>query len=485
MQNLNHWKNIIIEKRKTTSFRNFLKEVVSWHPYILNKTDNLISRFPKSERIKIIDKDSFNESRDDLTKKWIEYNFEKDFFGNFSFILSNTPIASIFHYKDNLNSDYTDIAVDSKNAYLSSCVVLYSQNVCYSFMVRGECIYIFNSLYVSENSENVYFSRWVIKSYKIFYSSYITNSNNIWFSSNLIWCSECISCSNLINQKYCINNKKLSKQNYLKEKDKILKNKRDFLNKYINTDKIWKNYWSENISWNYVINSENVENGNYVSWTQDAKNIMFIWAKSLNKNFYDVFIAWWSWRYDNYWVQNTWGSDLVFCSACIWYSMNIFYSYFLDGCSYCIWCVWLKNKSYCILNKQYSKEEWEIMADKIFNQMNIDWILWDFFPWDLNPFYFNDTVAWLIWWFLKEEVEKEGYMWRKEEIKIDIPEWSVIVKSSELNDFQYYNKNWEWTINPEIMKKVIVDEKWNYYRIVKMEYDFLVKHWLPLPEIHR
>ncbi len=125
------------------------------------------------------------------------------------------------------------------------------------------------------------------------------------------------------------------------------------------------------------------------------------------------------------------------------------------------------------------------MADKIFNQMNIDWILWDFFPWDLNPFYFNDTVAWLIWWFLKEEVEKEGYMWRKEEIKIDIPEWSVIVKSSELNDFQYYNKNWEWTINPEIMKKVIVDEKWNYYRIVKMEYDFLVKHWLPLPEIHR
>jgi hypothetical protein len=34
------------------------------------------------------------------------------------------------------------------------------------------------------------------------------------------------------------------------------------------------------------------------------------------------------------------------------------------------------------------------------------------------------------------------------------------------------------------MKKVIVDEKGNYYRIVKMEYDFLMKHALPLPTLH-
>jgi hypothetical protein len=34
------------------------------------------------------------------------------------------------------------------------------------------------------------------------------------------------------------------------------------------------------------------------------------------------------------------------------------------------------------------------------------------------------------------------------------------------------------------MKKVIVDNKWNYYKIVKMEYEFLLKYGLPLPEIH-
>lgn len=47
----------------------------------------------------------------------------------------------------------------------------------------------------------------------------------------------------------------------------------------------------------------------------------------------------------------------------------------------------------------------------------------------------------------------------------------------------YYTQ--EQYINPSILDKIIVDEEWNYYRIVKMEYDFLLKHGLPLPRKHR
>gem|GEM_PF-3471814 len=39
-------------------------------------------------------------------------------------------------------------------------------------------------------------------------------------------------------------------------------------------------------------------------------------------------------------------------------------------------------------------------------------------------------------------------------------------------------------IDPTILNKIIVDEQGNYYRIVKMEYDFLIKHSLPLPRKH-
>ena len=103
----------------------------------------------------------------------------------------------------------------------------------------------------------------------------------------------------------------------------------------------------------------------------------------------------------------------------------------------------------------------------------------------MNPFYFNDTVAYLIDdSFTKEEVTKAGYLRRDEEIKVDIPEGSDVVESKNLAQFQWFDSEGNWAINPDILKKVIKDEKWNVYRVVKMEYDFLMKYGLPLPEIH-
>jgi hypothetical protein len=56
-------------------------------------------------------------------------------------------------------------------------------------------------------------------------------------------------------------------------------------------------------------------------------------------------------------------------------SSNIYYSHNIDNCSFCLGCIGLKNKSFCILNKQYTKEEWYEMADKIFATMEKDGIL--------------------------------------------------------------------------------------------------------------
>jgi hypothetical protein len=72
----------------------------------------------------------------------------------------------------------------------------------------------------------------------------------------------------------------------------------------------------------------------------------------------------------------------------------------------------------------------------------------------------------------------------QDKIKVDITEWVEVVETKNLSSLQWFDENWNWQINPEILKKVIVDNNWNYYKIVKMEYDFLKKHNLPLPEIH-
>jgi hypothetical protein len=104
----------------------------------------------------------------------------------------------------------------------------------------------------------------------------------------------------------------------------------------------------------------------------------------------------------------------------------------------------------------------------------------------MNPFYFNDTAAYLIDpSFTKEEVEKAGYLWRDEPIKVDIPANAELVKTSELNNYEGFDSEGKRTINDEILKKVIVDENGNMWRIVNMEYEFLVKYGLPLPRKHR
>ena len=131
----------------------------------------------------------------------------------------------------------------------------------------------------------------------------------------------------------------------------------------------------------------------------------------------------------------------------------------------------------------------------------------------MNPFYFNDTAAYLINDnFTKEEVEAAGYLRRDEQIKVDIPEWMDVVDVKDLWDYEGWKESplaplWkrgepindnshsftkkglghdlQRRIDPAILKKVIRDEDWNIYRVIKMEYDFLVKHWLPLPRKHR
>jgi hypothetical protein len=59
------------------------------------------------------------------------------------------------------------------------------------------------------------------------------------------------------------------------------------------------------------------------------------------------------------------------------------------------------------------------------------------------------------------------------------------VKASELDHYESFDNKVKRTIDENILKKVIIDDAGNCRRIVKMEYDFLVKYGLSLPRKHR
>ena len=493
MRDIKYYQKIIKRKKNNNSFSSFLKEVWSWYTIELSKR-KLLSRYPDTERSpKIISTEEFDRNIDINTDYWSDYDFDLDFFSNFQKLFLKVTLSATIEFRnDSENTKYADIISSSKNVYLSFNVTRWNENIFYSLWVKENSKDVYNSIMVWDNSEIIYNCQGVVSSYKIFFSKYVYNCSNLWFCSNMIWSKECIFSNNLENKSYCINNIEYTKDEYFTKKEEILKNKKEFETYYENIWNFWKNLWNnKNTNSLFAINSENIDKGVFLYNVKNGKNVILSWYSYWEEEIYDTIFCWS--KHSCYWTLCCWlqADNLYNCIFISWWS-NLFYCYNMSLCSYCIWCVWLKNKSYCILNKQYTKEEWEELADKIFSQMEKDWILWDFFPWNINPYYFNDTIASLIWNFKKEEIKKDWYLWREEKLKADIPKDIEIIKSLNLGDknirclqdFEWYDDDWKWQINPEILKKVIVDSNWDYYKIEKIEYDFLQKHWLALPKRH-
>lgn len=486
MTTLNQREERIQQIRKVTPWREFLKEICSRRPLTFYKHDGIISKFPPSSRIAWIQSSKQYEAmRDDLLWYGISYEEWKDFFDQFQKLFLSFPQEAMMQFGDFCeNTSYGDVVHNWKNVYMWYFIVFWCEDVMYTFVARENCKRVFNSVMVFKNSENVYYSNWIISSFKIFYSKFCTDSNNLWFCTNMQWCSNCLLCDNLTNKSYCIANKEYSKEEYQKEYKRILSMKEKYPERFTKLNTQATNFWSIDVTGSFVIDSENVEEWYFSYNVKWWRNIVFQWWETTNEEVYDVFI-WWA-KYSNhlYWVQWSGSSEhAYFCN--VWVNNNhVFYCIWLDSCSYCFGCIGLRNKSYCILNKQYEKEEWHRIVNLIFTSMESNWTLWTFFPWRLCPYNFNDSASMLLDdSFTKAEVEADWFMRRDEEIKIDIPEWMDVVSVDELHEYESM-KEWIFTIDPVILKKVIKDEDWDVYRIVKMEYDFLVKYGLPLPRMH-
>jgi len=97
-------------------------------------------------------------------------------------------------------------------------------------------------------------------------------------------------------------------------------------------------------------------------------------------------------------------SDLTYTDSC-------------QGCSNLFGCISLRNKSYCILNRQYTKEEYEKLVPEIIEHMKKTGEYGEFFPSKLSLFAYNETSAQDHFPLTKEEVLKQGYSWKNQEEK--------------------------------------------------------------------
>ena len=355
----------------------------------------------------------------------MDYDFSRTFFDQFNELMYKVPHVAVVNDDGiaSLNCEYTHDWWFSKNCYMCFSG-WYVENVMYSFFMDvGKDM--MDCMNIRSKNEWLYECMISRNSYRLKYSQFNSaciNSQFLYFCKD---CSECFMCVNLVGKKYCFKNEQYTKEGY----ENILKDYK--LDTFSGVEKAQKEYDEFVLKFphKYANNIQNLNStGDNISGCKNTKDCFT--AKSMENCRFCDFIARDKDSYDltvsgelsecyegivlDHSQLNLFG---IFSPKC----QDVKYSQHSHNCKHVFGCDALRNSNYCILNKQYSKEEYEELLPKIIKQMNdmpyidkkgIEYKFGEFFPSELSPFGYNETQAPEQFPLAKEESIKEGYNWR-------------------------------------------------------------------------
>jgi len=150
--------------------------------------------------------------------------------------------------------------------------------------------------------------------------------------------------------------------------------------------------------------------------------------------------------------------------------------YCCQNVSHLFGCVGVRNKEYCILNKQYEKAEYEKLVARIIEQMQKTGERGQFFHPSLSPFGYNETVANEYYPSTVEQVHPQGF--NRSFYEAPAPTAETIIQGKDL-------PNTIDEVSDDILKSAVACEvTGKLFRIEAKELAFYRKHQLPLPRKH-
>ena len=402
------------------------------------------SGFPPEANLKTYENEYWHGDKWDPMDYAKDYDFSKSFFEQFYDLFSNVPLPAKSSAGFMINSDYCNEAGRLKNAYLCFDSDFVEDS---AYLVKATHIKnSFDSHEIMED-ELCYEDVMVYKSYKTFYSLDCESCVDVWFSKGLRGCTNCFGCVNLRNKSYYFFNEPYSKEEYEKKISELNLDSYNSISELFSyVIEFWKKFPVKyyhgsrnlNCSGERISNSKNVTDSVSI---EDGENMRYCQISVLKAaNSYDcvqLFMG-----VENAYECVTCGEgsyNLKYCFNCWGGSKDLEYSSYCIGSSNCFGCVGLKKKQYCILNKQYEKEEYFEMVEKIKNHMNempyFDkkdnvYKYGEFFPSHFSPLAYNESLAGDYVPINKEQASKENFLWRDANPK----EFQVTMKSIDLVD---------------------------------------------------
>jgi len=292
-----------------------------------------------------------------------DYDFNRSFFEQFYELMQRVPLMSLGVLSDNINSDYTNDNLGLKNCYLvfdgergEDC--LYGHTFagamnCVDMLCLTDCELCYECIHLDQ-------------CYDCKFCFFSTNCHNSWFLRDCIGCKDCFGCTNLRQKQFCIYNEQKTEEEYHQFIDAIDSASYTMLEELKVTVLSFlaqQPYKAVRQEQNIDVVGDNVVRSKDSYYCFDAIGVqdcrfctnVLVGAKDSM----DIHI--WGGGMERSYNNCVTGIDLLHVIGCYYVSAgcaDVYYSMYCSRqSSNVMGCIGLKHKQYCILNKQYTKEE--------------------------------------------------------------------------------------------------------------------------------
>lgn len=358
----------------------------------------------------------------DATAYGREYDFSRPFFEQFKRLCESVPHFSLFvDPAMDQNSEYTNCSSEARNCYLISQAE--KNEDCYYSRGINNCKDCCDCLRVN-HLELCYECINVSHSFHCLYCQDCDNCSDCFFSSDLRGCRNCFGCHGLVQKEYHIFNRPVAKEEWAENVEKLQlthaiiehMKERSTETRLKVPQRALRIIQCENSSGDHI---QQCKNSRFVFDSKDLEEAAYCY-ELLNGARYCMDFSMWGLRCELLYECNGCGYDVyrtLFSNHCWQGITDVLYC---DSCfpsvKNCFGCFGLKRAQYCILNKQYSQGEYEMLVPRIIAHMRETGEWGEFFPIALSPFAYNEALCNEFFPLSKEEILAKSWKWREEEI---------------------------------------------------------------------
>lgn len=373
----------------------------------------IISIFSPDAPYIVYDRDYWWSDVWDATTYGADFDFNKTFAENYEALLKRVPMVAVFNAKTE-NSQYCNHVGEMKDCYLTfACWAC--EKTLYADMSLNEdtCCDTLEDTKSIKSYELIQ----TINCYNTNYALQSENCNDSWFLFDCKDCHDCIGSTNLRHKSYYIFNKPYTKEAYEQKKAELkldtrsgienvraefLKLKQNAIHRFAN-----------------LINCENSTGDMLVGATNsrwcfalrgETKDCAYdINGGDKNTDVYDSYGVGVSLERAYLCVDTGLNATENIFGIVTWNCSYAYYTYNCHSSFEIFGCTGIRNKKFCILNKQYSESDYKVLKAKIIEHMKKTGEWGAPLPASVSPFAYNETLAQEYAPLTKDEAQKLGY----------------------------------------------------------------------------